>query len=106
MLINTSGSIITLSWGGMQTTLLPGQSCTYLDPLVEQRMKRKYPEALSYEPDPPKPVGVDQTVIVNPPPQAAPSESQEAQPASEEAASQAESTELDPPRKRGRPKGS
>lgn len=88
MLKNISASSVTLQWNGVQTTLLPGQTCHYSDQKIEQRMTWKHGNVLQLivesKPEPEKPplVVVDEK----------PSDEESGDPAPVEA-----------PKKRGRP---
>lgn len=42
MLKNISASPVIMQWNGVQTILLPGQTCHYSDPKIEQRMTWKH----------------------------------------------------------------
>ena len=51
MLKNASNAPLELMWGGVRTLLQPGQSCRYINPAVELRMKSKYGSSLEHVPD-------------------------------------------------------
>lgn len=70
MLTNVSQEPLTLLWNGAETVLRPGQTCRYLDPRVETRMKAKFGPALTHAPDAPKAANADATVTVGPAPEA------------------------------------
>lgn len=52
MLKNITSKPVDLRWDGHTITLAAGQTCKYLDPRVELRMKAKFTEQLELTPEP------------------------------------------------------
>lgn len=69
MLKNITKKTIELKWDGHITSLLPGQTCKFLNPMVEIRMASKYnvnPTAPVLEHKPEKVSAAASQVTVNP----------------------------------------